>query len=157
MNINRARLVGKIGAIDTLQFVENTPGTCEMDSHADTTCFGPNFRVTHETDQECNVYPFTSSYDPIKKVPVVSACTAYDCPETGETYILEFHQGLYFGDKLEHSLICPNQCRAYGIDLCDDPYDKNRRLRFTDPVTEEFVPFEIRSIFATFRTRVPTD
>jgi hypothetical protein len=41
----------------------------------------------------------------------------------GEHYILEYHQGLWFGEKLPNSLINPNQSRVYGISLCDDPFD----------------------------------
>ena len=104
---------------DKFSYNVDYESTCEIDNHADTTCFGPNFRVTHVTDQECNVYPFTDQYKPIQSIPIVTACTAYDDPVTGESYILEFNQGLYFGHKMKHSLICPNQCRGLFPRKCE--------------------------------------
>ena len=55
-------------------------------------------------------------------VPIVSGATAYDDPN-GETYILIFHESLYYGTKLEHSLINPNQIRHNDVDFWDNPYD----------------------------------
>ena len=153
-SVNATTSSSKVSCFD---FEIDHESTCEIDNHADTTCFGPNFRVTYMTDQECNVYPFSDQYNPIESVPIVTACTAYDDLDTGETYILEFHQGLYFGNQMKHSLICPNQCRSYGIDMCDDPYDKNREIGFTDPIAGITIPFEMKGTFATFKTRVPRD
>ena len=42
--------------------------------------------------------------------------------------ILEFVQGLWFGNGMEKSLINPNQCRKFGIQIYDDPTDPNRKL-----------------------------
>ena len=36
------------------------------------------------------------------------------------------NEGLYYGNKLDHSLINPNQIRNYGIPLWDNAYDKSR-------------------------------
>ena len=33
---------------------------------------------------------------------------------------------MYYGTRLDHSLINPNQVRAYGIDFWDNPFDKER-------------------------------
>ena len=99
-SVNATTSSSKVSCFD---FETDHESTCEIDNHADTTCFGPNFRVTYMTDQECNVYPFSDQYKPIESVPIVTACTAYDNLDTGETYILEFHQGLYFGNQMKHS------------------------------------------------------
>ena len=40
-------------------------------------------------------------------IPICTAATAVEL-ESGETIILEFGQGLWFGDRLHHSLINPN-------------------------------------------------
>lgn len=37
------------------------------------------------------------------------------------TFILVFHESLYYGERLDHSLINPNQLRAYGISFWDKP------------------------------------
>ena len=53
---------------------------------------------------------------------------AYDDPDTKETYMLIFNESLYYGTRLDHSLWNPNQIRANGIPLWDNPYDKTRDL-----------------------------
>ena len=90
------------------------PLPCEIDNRADTTCFGKNFRVISFTSEVCSVSPYLSEYDSVTDIPICTAATAVDL-DSGETIILEFGQGLWFGDRLNHSLINPNQCRAYGI------------------------------------------
>jgi hypothetical protein len=45
----------------------------------------------------------------MKDVPVVTAATAWTNEETGETFILLFHQVLWYGNKLPNSLLNPNQ------------------------------------------------
>ena len=95
--------------------------TIELDSHADTIVFGRNFLLLHSSGKECSVAPFTDAYKSIKNVPIVTAATAWTSQYTGETYILEFHEGLWMGDTMYHYLINPNQCRAFGIKIQDDP------------------------------------
>ena len=64
----------------------------------------------------------------MKDVEVTTAYTAYDNLEDCCTYILEFNEGLWFGNRMDHSLINPNHLRMTGISLCDDPFDPNRAL-----------------------------
>ena len=106
--------------------------------------------MTFKTDQVCDVSPFIDEYNPLISVPVVTGCTAWDDPKTGQTFILEFHQSLWFGDKLENSLINPNQCRSYGVSICDDPYDPHRSLSIYDHVTEQEMPLHMEGSTACF-------
>ena len=141
-------------------FSVNQVGYAEIDNHADTCCFGANFRPTFITDQVCEVSPYHESYESISNVPVVSACTAYDDPTSGQTYIINIHQGLWFGKTMKNSLISPNQIRSFGIPLCDDPYDPHRSLGmkvYTSNDESVNIPFELNGSFAVFKTRVPTD
>jgi hypothetical protein len=64
----------------------------DMDSHADTCVAGCNMVVLEETCQTVSVTPFTSEYNALKEIPIVSAATAYDCPTDGETYLLIFNE-----------------------------------------------------------------
>ena len=48
--------------------------------------------------------------------------------ESREVIILIFGQGLWFGNKMKKNLINPNQCRAFGIPICDDPTNQHRAL-----------------------------
>ena len=75
------------------------PLPCEIDNHADTTCFGKNFRVISFTSEVCSVSPYLSEYDSVEDIPICTAATAVDL-DSGETIILEFGHGLWFGDRL---------------------------------------------------------
>jgi hypothetical protein len=117
---------------------------CEIDNHADTCCLGSKFIPLYFTGDECEVQPFTDSYDPIQSVLICSAVTAYNEEETGLAYLLEFNECLWMPDQPEHSLINPNQIRSFGIPFSDDPYDKNRPLGFVDPNTGHHIPFKVK-------------
>jgi len=78
----------------------------------------------------------------VNDIPICTAATAVEL-DTEETIILQFGQGLWFGDRLNHSLINPNQCRSYGISVCDDPTDPNRDIGMELPANY-FLPFRMR-------------
>jgi hypothetical protein len=50
-------------------------------------------------------------------------------PTTGTTFILVFTEVLYYGTKLDHSLLNPNQVCSYGIGFWDDTFDRDKGLR----------------------------
>jgi hypothetical protein len=77
--------------------------------------------VIEYTDQVCDVSPFSSKYEPMRNIPVAKTVAAYDDPYDHETYILVTAQSLYYGDKIENTLICSNQMRSYGIEVDDNP------------------------------------
>ena len=89
----------------------NTVANNESDTNADTCYLSTNFVVLSYTNRTADVYPYDKSYAPMQNVPIVSGATAWDCAEDGRTYILVFHESLYYGEKLPHSLINPNQIR----------------------------------------------
>jgi hypothetical protein len=134
----------------------DTIARSEIDNHADTCCFGSNFTPLYFTGQVCDVSPFTDSYDAMQNVEVCAAATAWDHPMTGQTYVLEIHQGLWFGTKLPNSLINPNQCRMFGINLCDDPFDPYRKLEIHDPETGVRIPLAMHGSTCYFDSRVPS-
>ena len=99
----------------------------EIDSHADTHCFGRNFRPLSWTGHECSVAPFLAEYSEVMNIQICSGATAFTT-EGGEVLILVFGQGLWFGNWMEKSLINPYQCRAFGTSLCDDLMDPHREM-----------------------------
>ena len=105
----------------------------------------------------CSVSPYLSEYisisdiPDIPDIPICTAATAVDM-DSGETIILEFGQGLWFGDRLNHSLINPNQCRSYGISVCDDPTDQNRDIDMDLP-ENYFLLFRMRGTTYYFESR----
>jgi hypothetical protein len=135
--------------------MEGTIGRCEMDTHADTCVAGANFLVCEFDGTTCEVTPFTDQYQAMKGIPIVSAATAWTDEESGETIILFFNQVLWYGDKINHSLINPNQLRYHGIPVCDDITDRNRRFGI-EVHSEVFIPFEMKGTTIYFESRVPS-
>jgi hypothetical protein len=142
---------------EALATVAGTVGACEMDSHADTTCFGANFTPIAWTGQTCSVAPFSDHYSAMEDVPIAHAATAWDNPQTGETVLLLFYYGLWFGTKLSHSLISPNQCRSIGVSICDDPWDPHRSLHLSDPHEQVTIPLSFSRNIVSFVTRAPSE
>ena len=90
----------------------------------------------------------------MQNVPIVSGATAYDDPD-GTTYILVFHESLYDGKTLGHSLINPNQLRHNGVDFWDNPYDNERDLCI-DTGDGLIIPLQFKGTKLITNTRVPT-
>jgi hypothetical protein len=99
-----------------------THGRMELDSHADTIVLGSNAIILQYTSRECDVSPYADTYQPIVDVPIVTGATAVTSQHTGLTYILVFNEAIWMGDVLDHSLINPNQMRAFGVSVQDNPY-----------------------------------
>jgi hypothetical protein len=115
---------------------------------------GANFLAWDFTGTTCEVSPFTDEYESMKDAPVITAATAWTNDNSGETFILLFHQVLWYGNKLSHSLVNPNQIRHFGHGLCDDVTDTNR---FFGIETEDVsIPFTMKGTNIFFETRVPT-
>ena len=71
---------------------------------------------------ECDVAPYTETYDATKNIPIVSAETAWTSLESTETYILVFNEVLCMQGEMDHSLIKPNQMRHKGATVKDNPF-----------------------------------
>jgi hypothetical protein len=95
--------------------------TCELDTHADTCCFGKHsYLLSQDLNNVAEVSPFLSNLGTLKRVPVATVAVAYDCPRTYQTYILIFHQSLYI-EQMDVNLLCPNQLREAGVIVNDIP------------------------------------
>ena len=89
-----------------------------------------------------------------KNVPIVSGATSYT-DENGVTYILILHKALFYGERLNHSLLNPNQIRHNGIDFWDNPYDRSNQLSIDVPDTLT-IPLHLDGTKVTFESRTPT-
>ena len=105
--------------VNTYTADPGTVGFNECDTNADTCVLGANFVVLSVSHRSADVYPYDKAYKPIANVPIVSGGTAWDDPITGNTFILVFNESLFYGNKLDHSLLNPNQLRFHGVDLWD--------------------------------------
>ena len=145
--------VKRKGGVDNDIYPNDCP--TDVDSHADTHCFGRNFRPIHWTGQECSMAPFLSAYSQQENIQICTGTTAFTL-DTGEVIILLFGQGLWFGNRMDKSLINPYQVRAFGIPLCDDPTDSHRQLDI-EGNDDYFIRMEMYGSTCEFISRYPTD
>ncbi len=136
-------------------------GTCELDSHADTSVAGPNTVVLEYTDQTANVSAFSDHHDVMRNIPIGTAATAYDNPHNGSTIILILHQALLMNDKVENTLICPNQLRANGIIVDDVPIHLSPAWQpsthsILSPEDDIRLPLALKGIISFIETHTPT-
>ena len=152
----RTKVVGAVRTNDpAYKTEEGHIGRCELDTHADTCVAGANFLLDELTGELADVHPYGMKYEPMKDVPIVTAKTAWTDQESGMTYILCFNQILWYGQKMEHSLINPNQLRHMGHLVCDDPTDPHRRFG-AELDNGIFLPFNMDGTTIFFESRVPT-
>ena len=89
-------------------------------------------------------------------MPIVSGATTVTDSITGNSFIMVINEALYYGKKLDHSLIIPNQLRCYETMVWDNHFDPYR-----DPYIKTG---NSNKIYLTpdgtkigFRSHVPTD
>ena len=108
-----------------------------------------------------NVKPFTDELSPVQEIEIGSGETAYTC-SNGETYILVINEGLIFGERLENTLLTPNQMRSNGTTVEDTPTQFDRRSRHAivgtdDHGDEVTLPLILRGIISYLPTHYPTE
>ena len=67
-----------------------------------------------------------------------------------------FHQSLFYGNRLDLSLINPNQLRINRTPVWDNPFDAERPLGI-ELTQDIFIPFETKGTKIYFKSRVPTE
>ena len=130
-------------------------GCIELDSHADTIILGANCVVLSHTGQTCEVMPYSDTYDAITDVPVITSATLWTSPHDGDEYILIFNEALWMGDTLQHTLVNPNQLRAYGTTVQDNPFASSPLI--FDPPTGPVIPLTTMGTIIYCNTRAPSD
>ena len=132
-----------------------TEGRIELDSHADTTVLGANCIILSHTGQSCEVMPYSDTYDAITDIPVVTGATLWTSPHDGDEFLLIFNEALWMGDTLQHTLVNPNQLRAYGTTVQDNPFSSTP-LKF-EPPTGPTIPLTTTGTIIYCNTRAPSD
>jgi len=134
------------------------PNRSELDSHADTCVAGANTVPIYFTDQNVSVSPFIGEYAPLENVPIATVATAWDDLSCGRTILLIINEALYFGDRMGHSLLCPNQLRCNGVTVNDVPpvFGSNSSHSIILPEGIE-IPLKMRGVMSFIDTRKPTE
>jgi hypothetical protein len=111
------------------------------------------------TGESATVHSFSDERKPFADVPIGTVATAWVNPETSETFILVMNEALYFGDRLDHSLLCPNQLRAYGIMVNDTPRQFDAESNHSIMISGENVtiPLEMNGVISYFSSHKPSD
>ena len=130
-------------------------GRIELDSHADTIVLGSNCVALLHTVQSFEVMPYSDTYDAITDVPVITGATLWTSPHDGDENILIFNEALWMGDTLQHTLVNPNQLRAYGTTVQDNPF-ASFPLMF-DPPTGPVIPLTTMGTIIYCNTQAPND
>ena len=133
-----------------------------MDSHADTCTIGASGRIIHDTGQTISVNGFHDQFPSLKDIRIVTAAVAYDDPVTYNTYVLFFHQALYF-PELKVNLLNPDQLREQGIIVNDIPLirlNEDQRSNKSHSIIEEHtglhIPLKFTKPISYFHCRLPT-
>jgi hypothetical protein len=129
----------------------------ELDLHADTCVAGANTVPLYFTDETVSVAPFIGEYKSLQDVPIASVATAWDSPIDGSTVVLVINEALYFGDRMPHTLLCPNQLRSHGVQVFDTPkvFNANSPHAIIVPGQIQF-PLQLHGIISFLETRKPT-
>ena len=88
----------------------------DLDSHANMVVVGKHVAIVNDTGRRAEVSPFTPDYEALSKVPIVDAAIRYDCPYSGETYLLIVRNALSV-PAMDHNLIPPFIMREAGVDV----------------------------------------
>ena len=99
--------------------------------------------------------PFFPAYAEQVNIRICNGITAYTLYSM-EVVILEFGKGLWFGNRMDKSLINPNQFRRFGIQICDDPNGPHRKLEIEVP-EDLFVPMEMKESTCGLITHPPNE
>ena len=133
-------------------------GQTELDSHADTCVAGSNFAMLYSNGETAEVYSFSDESAPFGKIPIATAATAWTDESTGEAILLIFNECLFFGDRLKHSLLCPNQMRDFGHKVSDIPtqFDasSSHSIDTTDPKLR--INLHLRGVISYMETWLPS-
>ena len=115
-----------------------------------------------DTGRRVSVNGFHESVAAIDMVPIVTLAVAYDCPRTGQTAILIFHEALEIPD-MDLQLLNPFQIRDQGIIVNDKPLHQlnpDEREPTSHSIVSDDPPFQIpltlRGTMSGFEIRRPT-
>ena len=131
---------------------------CELDSHADTCVAGNNTLLVSHNDQKVTVNAYSDELKSIRNILIATVATLYEDPQTGDMYILIIHQALYFGDRLNSSLLNPNQLRHAGLVVDDVPrqFDSKSTHSIYLPHDKVRIPLTLEGVISGFESRKPT-
>ena len=108
------------------------------------------------TSHSVAVSGFSDEMKPVKGIPVGPCGTVWTDHEGVES-LLVFNEALYFGDRMSHSLLCPNQMRSHGVLVDDIPRQFSPESSHSIQIPEgPLIPLTIRGVVSGFQSYPPT-
>ena len=93
---------------------------------------------------------------------IVSAAVAYDCPMTGEVFIIDIHHSILI-NHIHNNLLCKMQMRMYYVEvnditkyLTDNPTDQTHSIDMHEKVKTVMIPLNLHGVPSYFTSRKPT-
>ena len=121
---------------------------------------GAHAFIFESKNRTFNIQPFDPSIGTASKIPIVDGAVAYECPYTGEIYVLIVSNALHI-PHLQNNIITPFVMRAVGVTLNETP-----KIHSKDPIIDDHcitfedsdlrIPLQLSRVFSYFRTRNPT-
>jgi hypothetical protein len=133
----------------------------DLDSHTNQCLLGNNTLVIHNYDKLVNVVGYNPRGPVTHSLHTISGALAYDCPDSGETFILIVHQAIH-NPKLEHNLLSPFQMWLNDVIVSDMlkfmtemPTEKDHAIVVIDPDSNDelIIPLSVHGVTSTFLTR----
>ena len=119
MDFVSSELLTRISSATTRSNDDGSSRT-ELDSHADSPVVGKHAYILYHTGRTVGVSGFSDKLGSVQSVPVVHAAIVYDCPTSGESYVLFVNNALHFRD-LPVNLIHPFIMRMAGLVVDECP------------------------------------
>ena len=155
-----AQISATIATITERDAGDNEDPRTELDSHANMVFLGAHAFIFESTNRTCNVQPFDPSLGTASKIPIVDGAVVYECPYTGEIYVLIVRNALHI-PHLRNNLIPPFVMRAAGVTLNEttkihskDPTIDDHCITFED--SDLRIPLQLSGVFSYFHTRKQT-
>jgi hypothetical protein len=131
----------------------------ELDSHANMPAVGRHAYIISDTGRMADVSPFTPDYAWMQ-LRIFDAAVQYDCPYSGQSYVLVIRNTLYVS-SMKNNLLPPFVLRKAGIKLNDTPKSQVEVPTIEEhsmlfPETGFRIPLSLWGTFSYFPTCKPT-
>ncbi|KAI2493496.1 hypothetical protein MHU86_21046 [Fragilaria crotonensis] len=113
---------------------------------------GRNTLLVSDEGRQVTVHPYSGEYKPIPDVSIATVATLWIHPTDGQPYILIINEALYFGDRVDVTLLNPNQLRANGVTVEDVPrqFDSKSSHSIYHPTAKLRIPLSLDGISSGF-------
>jgi hypothetical protein len=127
-----------------------------LDSHADTCVGDANCILSEDSGEKATLHSFSGERKPFASILIGTIATSWTDEGSGETFVLLFPESLYFGDRLPHSLLCPNQMRAHGVRVNDTPRQFDGSSTHSIEAEGYCIPLHLDDVILYFVSRKPS-